>query len=96
MAKWADPDLDGVLDDGLRFPVGDVLTHGIKSPRLVGLWAQRRFLHNGSVDSLEDLLCSSGPRASISAPAFGNGGHTYGCDLMPDDRAPLIAYLNAH
>ncbi len=96
MARWADPDLDGVLQDGLRFQPGDALTHGIKSPRLVGLWAMRLFLHNGSVDSLDEVFCSAGLRGNVSTKAFGNGGHTYGCDLSVDDRTALVTYLNAH
>ncbi len=77
--------------------VGDdlVMSHGIKSPRLVGMWAQQRFLHNGSVDSLEALLCDS-ERPTVDAPVFSDAGHRYGCDLAAEDRASLISYLLAH
>jgi mono/diheme cytochrome c family protein len=96
MRWWADgPDHDGEPCCGLRFQPGDTMTGGIKSPRLVGLWAMTRFLHNGALDSLEQLLCVE-PRPGVSAPAFGDGGHTYGCDLDDADRAALLAYLRAH
>jgi mono/diheme cytochrome c family protein len=96
MTWWADgPDHDGELCCGLRLQPGDSITHAIKSPRLVGLWAMDRFLHNGSVDSLDQLLCRT-PRAGITAPAFGDGGHEYGCELDDADRAALVAYLAAH
>jgi hypothetical protein len=93
---WADgPDRDGELCCGLSFEPGDSLTHGIKSPRLVGLWAQSRFLHNGALDSLDQLLCVA-PRAGIREPAYGDAGHDYGCDRDDADRAALLAYLRAH
>ena len=96
MAKWADENLDGTPDHGLRFPAGDKLTHGIKSPRLVGLWAMSRFLHNGSVDTLDDLFCAKGPRGDIQKLAFGNGGHTYGCDFSADEKKAVISFLRSH
>jgi hypothetical protein len=96
MRWWADgPDHDGEPCCDLRFGEGETLTGGIKSPRLVGLWAMSRFLHNGAVDSLEQLLCLE-PRRGVTEPAFGDGGHTYGCDLDEADRRALLAYLRAH
>lgn len=96
MQWWADgADHDGVACCDLTFQPGDTLTGGIKSPRLVGLWAMSRLLHNGSLDSLEQLLCLE-PRAGVTEPAFGDAGHTYGCDLPADDRQALRAYLLAH
>ena len=75
----------------------DVITNQIKSPRLAGLWAMKRFLHNGSVESLEELLCVDGPRVSIPDYAFGNQGHTFGCDSLTwDEKDDLIAYLLSH
>jgi hypothetical protein len=88
MEGWADGETCCVMD-------GTELTHGIKSPRLVGMWAQSRLLHNGSVTGLEALLCES-PRPTIDTPALSDGGHTYGCDLAPEDKDSLIAYLLAH
>jgi hypothetical protein len=93
MQKWANPKLDGVPEGNLRFPRGDTLTHALKSPRLAGLWAMGRFLHNGALNSLEQLLCESGPRRPITAPALGNHGHTYGCNLQKDDKSALLAFL---
>lgn len=96
MQWWADgPDHDGAPDGDLRFQPGDTLTNALKSPRLVGLWAMSRFLHNGALDSLEQLLCLT-PRPGITADAFGDAGHTYGCDLPAPDREALLAYLRAH
>jgi hypothetical protein len=96
MRWWADgPDHDGLPAGGLRFQPGDTLTNALKSPRLVGLWAMDRFLHNGALDSLEQLLCLA-PRPGVTADAFGDAGHTYGCELPAADRERLLAYLSAH
>lgn len=96
MKWWADgPDHDGQPCCDLRFPAGDTLTHALKSPRLVGLWAATRFLHNGALDSLEQLLCLE-PRPMVSDPAFGAAGHEFGCTLPEADRQALVGYLRAH
>jgi len=96
MARWMDPELDGEACCGVDMGP-DAVTHKLKAPRLVGLWAMQRFLHNGSVGSLEELLCVDGPRVPDDRPVFGNGGHEYGCDaLTVDEKADLIAFLNAH
>jgi hypothetical protein len=90
MKAWGDPELDGTFCcnfDGTP-------THALKSPRLVGLWAQGRFLHNGSVGSLEELLCLS-PRTPSSLQAQGSAGHEYGCELSVDDRTALAAFLRS-
>lgn len=96
MKLWCDPDQTGQPEYDIRFEPGDALTHGIKSPRLVGLWSIGRLLHNGSVDSLEELFCASGPRTPIATPAYGNEGHTFGCELEVDEKTALLAYLRAH
>lgn len=96
MRWWADgPDHDGAPYGELRFQPGDTITHALKAPRLVGLWAMTRFLHNGSLDSLEQLVCLA-PRPGVVDAAFGDGGHTFGCDLPETDRRALVAYLRAH
>ncbi|MBL9017394.1 MAG: hypothetical protein JNL83_24615 [Myxococcales bacterium] len=96
MKWWADgPDHDGQPCCGLRFLPGDTLTHALKSPRLVGMWAASRFLHNGSLDSLEQLLCLA-PRPDVTVPAFGSRGHDFGCALPDDERTALVQYLRAH
>ena len=90
MKAWGDPELDGSYCcdfDGTP-------THQLKSPRLVGLWAQGRFLHNGSVASLEELLCLQ-PRTPSSVQAQGSQGHEYGCTLSVDDRQALAAFLRS-
>jgi len=65
------------------------------SPRLVGLWSFGRFLHNGALDSLEQLLCLE-PRPAAGTPRFAAGGHTFGCSSpTPGERADLIAFLES-
>ncbi len=96
MRWWADgPDHDGAPAGGLRFQPGDTITNALKSPRLVGLWTMSRFLHNGALDSLEQLLCLA-TRPGVTADAFGDAGHTYGCELETAQREALLAYLRAH
>ncbi len=95
MGRWSDPELSGEPCCNIKFEPGDEMTHGIKSPRLNGLWAFSRFLHNGSVDSLESLFCLT-PRGSITEPAYGDGGHRYTCDgLDEEQKRDLIAYLRS-
>jgi hypothetical protein len=96
MQWWADgPDHDGQPWGDIVFPSGDSITHGIKSPRLVGLWTMGGFLHNGAVLTLEQLLCLA-PRSNVSEDALGDAGHTYGCDLPESERTVLLAYLRSH
>ena len=96
MAAWMDHDLDGDACCGVDMGE-DVVTHKLKAPRLVGLWAMSRFLHNGSVHSLDELLCLHGPREPIRRKVFSNGGHTYGCDSMStEEKLAVIAYLESH
>jgi hypothetical protein len=63
----------------------------------VALWATKRFLHNGSVGSLDELLCVNGPREIDSRPVYGNGGHLFGCDTLTiEEKEAVIAYLDSH
>ncbi len=95
MMYWGDTNKNGQMCCGLG-GVGDVqVTHGLKSPRLVGTWAYTRFLHNGSVDSLEQLLCLEA-RPATRELVYGAQGHEFGCTLPEADRRALIAYLKAH
>ena len=56
-----------------------------------------RYLHNGSVLSLEEMFCVDGPRVPRTDDAMGNGWHTYGCDTLTlDEKIDLIAYLESH
>ncbi len=96
MKKWLDPDLDGTHCCDLELQPGERVTHALKSPRLVGLWAQKRFLHNGSLDSVESVLCLDSPRGQYTEPAYTDVGHTNGCGLSEYDRRDLVAYLLAH
>lgn len=96
MQWWADgPDHDGAPLAPIVFPAGDRITNGIKSPRLNGLWAMKRFLHNGALDTLEQLLCLQ-QRPLVTAPAEGADGHTFGCQLPQGEREALVRYLRAH
>ena len=95
LQRWLDPDLSGNACCGVTLPPGEGLTHMLKSPRIQGAWAWTRFLHNGSVPSLEALLCVDGPRGSVTEPAYGDGGHTYGCELSRDDKLALVAFLRS-
>ena len=92
IAAWMDPDLDGAACCGFEDEVP--ITNAVKSPRLVGLWAMDRFLHNGSVDSLEQLLCLE-PRPERRSPES-SSGHRYGCELSEVDRRALVEFLEAH
>ena len=91
---WMDPSGTGNPCCNDEVP-DDFVTGGIKSPRLVGLWAQQRFLHNGSVESLEALLCLE-EREDISEAAFADYGHEFGCELSVSDREALIDWLESH
>ncbi len=90
---YLDSDLDGRPEPDYLAPFG--VTHGVKSPRLKGLWSLDLFLHNGSVDSLEALLCLDGPRPTITETPFSDRGHLFGCDADTEDRQALIAYLRS-
>ncbi|MCC7540837.1 MAG: c-type cytochrome [Deltaproteobacteria bacterium] len=97
MRRWMDPDGDGQPCCGIDSEGLDPLTGRLKSPRLAGLHASRLFLHNGSVESLEDLFCLDGhERPTITEPAYGDGGHRFTCDgLSDDDKHALIAFLRS-
>ena len=92
LARWGDADLDGNPCCG----IDAAPTHGVKSPRLTGLWTIGRLLHNGSVPSLEALLCLGVARGTLTEVPYSDGGHDYGCDLSEGDKRALIAYLKAH
>lgn len=97
LMHWGDAELSGDYCCDLSGPDQLEPTFGVKSPRLVGLWGMSRFLHNGSLDSLEELLCLNGPRSTVDTPGYSTQGHTYGCDTLTDDqKRALITYLKAH
>ena len=73
----------------------DFITGMLKSPRLLGLWGQQRFLHNGSVEPLKALFCLE-PREQVTEAAFADSGHSYGCELPEAERKALIAWLKRH
>jgi len=95
LAKWLDPTMSGSPCCGVAVPPGTLL-HGVKSPRLVGMWALDRFLHNGSLTTLEQLFCLDARPAGAPEP-LGNAGHGFTCDaLSTDEKHALIAYLRSH
>lgn len=70
-------------------------TSGLKAPRLTGLENQTRYLHNGSIDSLEQLFCLE-PRPDNPAPAQSSKGHRMTCDdLSTSEKQKLITYLRS-
>jgi len=70
------------------------VTGGIKAPRLTGVDFQSRFLHNGSLTSLEQLLCLE-ERPTDDALGQGSEGHEYGCGLSQAERLDIISYLTS-
>jgi hypothetical protein len=97
MQRWLDPSLSGMACCGAPVSPDDRPTHGIKSPRLVGLFAAGRFLHNGAAGSLDQLFCLSGPRPTRTDEPFGDEGHAETCTgLADDEKRALIAYLLAN
>ncbi len=83
---------------GLAGEPGDyTVTGGVKSPRLAGVWARPRLLHNGSVAGLENLLCLNGNRPLLPQPpaaSMGDHGHMMGCmTLTQAQKQDLVAYL---
>ncbi len=95
MKYFADADQDGVPCCGLDAITETDVTHGVKAPRIAGVFWMDRLLHNGSVSSLGELLCLDGDRTLITEPAYGNDGHLYGCDLSGTDKEALIAFLES-
>ena len=92
---FSDLDQDGVPCCGLDETSDNALTHGVKAPRIDGVFWMNRLLHNGSVSSLDELLCVGGERTPITEWAYGNDGHLYGCELSPTEKASLIAFLES-
>jgi len=94
MQRWLDPDGDGQPCCGAQFDPGEALTRKLKAPRLVGLWAQQRFLHNGSV-TLDELFCRGTPRPAVTAEPYGAQGHDWTCRLADAEKDAVIAFLLA-
>lgn len=96
LRHFADPDLDGNLCCELQLLGASEVTHALKAPHLTGIWAHRVFLHNGSVASLEELLCYDGPRPAPSLEqGMRNSGHEFGCALATADKDALLAFLRS-
>lgn len=73
------------------------VTRGLRTRRLSAIWSQSRFFHNGSLSSLEEVFCLTGPRVpSALGAGFSTAGHSYTCDgLSVDDKNSLIAFLRS-
>ena len=82
------------LETGVPAGARVTLTQKLKSPRLVGSWAVGRFLHNGSLATLEALFCVT-PRPTATEPAMTSVGHDMTCTLAAADKQDLMAYLRA-
>lgn len=94
MQRWLDPDLDGQPCCDVDLVGRDALTGGIRAQRLVGVWSAKRLLHNGSVNSLEDLFCIDRLRPTVERSPFSDRGHMFTCEGLDDDeKRALIAYL---
>ena len=92
LARWMDSQHLGQPCCGAHLE--DPLTRGVKSPRLTGLWLQRRFLHNGALASLEQLFCLAA-RPKTVAP-LGAEGHKQTCEgLSTVEKHAIIDYLRA-
>jgi len=92
LARYLDPDGTGKPCCKAPLPP-DALTHGVKSPRLTGLWTEKRFLHNGSV-TLEELFClgKGRPRPS-GVKGLDTRGHDFTCRMTAFEKEALIAFL---
>ena len=71
------------------------VTRSVKSPRLTGVAWQGRFLHNGSVRTLEELFCLT-PRPMVMIPAQTAVGHEQTCGaLSTTEKQALIGFLRS-
>lgn len=96
MMHWLDPDLDGQPCCEVDLLGRDALTHGLRAPRLTGVWSARLLLHNGSVDSLEALFCIGGTRPTIVVSPYSDRGHMFTCDGLTDaEKTALLAFLRS-
>jgi hypothetical protein len=72
-----------------------------KVPSLKGVWYRGRYLHDGAVGSLEEMFDPHrlrddhvrGGFTPVGAESGAIPGHEYGLDLLPEQRAQLIAFL---
>ncbi len=93
--KYLDPDLSGKL----LYPIGQPyeLTQGIRAARLSGVWSMKRILHNGSLNSLEELFCLNGPRpAALPIGGMSTAGHESVCETFTrEEKEDVIAFLKS-
>jgi hypothetical protein len=71
------------------------VTRQVRAPRFVGLAWQSRYLHNGAVESLEQLFCLT-PRPVVTTVAQTAGGHLQTCEgLSVVEKQALIGWLRS-
>lgn len=88
------PGPDGRACCGLSVEA-EAITRGVKAPRMTGMFATTRLLHNGSVNGLDELFCLK-PRAVDAGHGQGAGGHWMTCEgLSDDEKRALISYLSS-
>ena len=74
-----------------------------KVPSLKGVWYRGRYLHDGSLTSLEEMFDPARLRDDFVPTGFAPlgknmaavEGHPFGLKLSPDERAQLIAFLRS-
>ena len=74
-----------------------------KVPSLKGVWYRGRYLHDGSLTTLEEMFDSPRLRDDFVRTGFAPlgkkmaavEGHPFGLKLSPDERAQLIAFLRS-
>lgn len=94
LSQWGRPDADGTYCCGLGTGSMDEASAGVKAPRLSGLWAKPRLLHNGAVEGLEALFCLNGPRPVLDAQALSAEGHEDLCvGYSAAEKGQLMAFL---
>lgn len=93
-AAYLDDDGDGKAMDGLLMDTE--MTLGVKANRLDGLWTYKRFLHNGSLSSLDELFCLNGPRPLSRGEGLSTAGHEMTCnDYSQEEKLEMIEYLKS-
>lgn len=72
------------------------LTKGVRARRLSAVWSLKRLFHNGSAHSLSDVFCLEGPRKDSGlGSGFSSAGHPFTCDLAPEEKTSVIAFLES-
>jgi hypothetical protein len=60
------------------------------------MWGLDRFLHDGTLSTLDQVFCRS-DRGQVGTTPLRTDGHTFTCDgLTDDEKQALEAYLLTH